>query len=52
LTSKLISKKSFESIDFWYQDVKEKVQTNATFILIGNKCDLEDERIISQQEGA
>lgn len=53
---------SFESLDQWIQDVREKQQAkigdsvaagmNCFFYIIGNKCDLrDDEREVSHEEG-
>lgn len=52
LPSMIISKESFDRVDFWYQDVKEKIGENSIFILVGNKKDLKNERIVTEEEGA
>lgn len=36
--------KSFQDVHYWIERVREKCDPNTPFILIGNKCDLEDQR--------
>ncbi len=43
---------TFETIDSkWLKDFKKYVKKEGTYILIGNKIDLKDERIVSTEEG-
>jgi Ras-related protein Rab-11A len=46
----LTKRKSFESIDRWIPDLRSKGDPNITILLIGNKCDLEELREVSQEE--
>jgi small GTP-binding protein len=47
-----ISKKeSFQNVDKWLQEFKKNADSDACFILIGNKCDLIKEREVSTEEG-
>ena len=45
--------KSFENVKFrWIQDINDSLDMSKTpIILVGNKIDLKDERIISEEEG-
>ena len=42
---------SFINTDHWLKDLKSEANPNVRIMLIGNKCDLENERIISNEEG-
>ena len=42
-------KNSFGNIQSWVEDVKTQKQ-NAKFLLVGNKCDLEDKRQVKKEE--
>ena len=41
---------SFDHLDRWLDDARKHCNTDCVFWLIGNKCDLSDERIISKEE--
>ena len=45
------NKKSFEDIEKWLNEVKEKANPNIKFFLVGNKADLETDREIKKEEG-
>jgi small GTP-binding protein len=42
---------SFKDIDSWVKDLKSKASPDIKIIMVGNKNDLEEERIISYEEG-
>ncbi|KAJ5077762.1 ras-related protein rab-8b [Anaeramoeba ignava] len=42
---------SFNKLDYWIKELKSQEQANAMFMIIGNKCDLEDKRKISKEKG-
>ncbi len=47
-----ISKKeTFDSVDRWIPDLKVNGDENLAIILVGNKCDLEESRQVSVEEG-
>ena len=46
----ITSKTSFENIDKWLNELKKTSDENIQLILIGNKCDLNDNRVISQDD--
>ena len=46
----ITDKTSFESINQWMTEVNEYGKSAIVKMLIGNKCDLEDQRVISQVE--
>ncbi|XP_044010073.1 ras-related protein Rab-8-like [Aphidius gifuensis] len=43
--------KSYEQIKYWLSAVEENAPANIKKILIGNKCDLEDQKTVSKEEG-
>ena len=46
--------KSFENIDTWIKYIKsitEKSKSKSKIILVGNKSDLQDERVVTEEEG-
>lgn len=46
------NKKTFTKIEYWLNEIKENSgNDNGTFILFGNKCDLDSEREVSYEEG-
>ena len=47
----ITNKDSFDAIPKWIGDIEQHVGTSTVFMIVGNKCDLEKERIISQQQG-
>jgi GTPase SAR1 family protein len=48
----LISQATFnDTIELRDQIVREKENLNVPIILVGNKCDLEDERVVSTNQG-
>ena len=47
-----ISKKeTFTNIDSWIDSIKQKKGMDFPIVLIGNKCDLDDEREVKKEEG-
>jgi len=46
----ITKKNTFESIKDWYNSIHEVIE-DINLILIGNKCDLEDKREVSEEEG-
>ena len=47
-----ISKRqSFESISSWIEDCRDSSPKSVFMVLVGNKCDLEKEREVSEEEG-
>ena len=44
-------KQSFDSVDRWINDIKAAADKNLTIIIIGNKCDLEDQRQVNKEQG-
>jgi len=52
LVYSILDSKTLENIDNWINEIKEKKNNDKVFmVLIGNKCDLEDERVVSKKEG-
>ena len=46
----ITNKSTFESVDKWIKDLNSYGDKNLTMLLIGNKSDLEDKRIINKEE--
>ena len=44
-------KDSFASIDKWISDLTSVADKKLTVVVIGNKCDLEDQRQVTKEEG-
>ena len=44
-------KQSFDSVDRWINDLRAAADKNLTIIIIGNKCDLEDQRQVNKEQG-
>ena len=44
-------KQSFESVDRWINDLRAAADKNLSIIIIGNKCDLEDQRQVNKEQG-
>lgn len=51
VTYDITSRKSFESIQNWMEEVKCEAPSTVQIILVGNKCDLEDQRAVTRDEG-
>ena len=47
----ITKEKSFEKVEEWYERVKENANKEVSLILVGNKCDLENNREISREKG-
>ena len=47
----ITNKSTFESVDKWIKDLNSYGDKNLTMLLIGNKSDLEDKRIINKEVG-
>ena len=44
--------KTFESVKNWVASIKEKAAEGVPCILVGNKIDLEDDRLVSKEEAS
>ena len=44
-------KNTFDSVNRWVSDIKAAADKRITLILIGNKCDLEDQRQVTKEQG-
>lgn len=47
----ITSKSSFESVESWLHDVKANAPDYCKIFLVGNKLDLESNRVITEEEG-
>ena len=48
----ITSKESFEHVQNWIQDIKDQSPKTVLIVLIGNKIDLEENRVVSYDEGS
>ena len=42
---------SFENVDKWFEQAQKEASKDISVILVGNKCDLENERKVSKEKG-
>ena len=47
----ITDKESFEKINFWIENIKNNAPEKAKLILVGNKCDLANERKVTIEDG-
>ena len=47
----ITNESSFENVDKWYEQAQKEASKDISIILVGNKCDLEDERKIPIEKG-
>jgi len=47
----ITDKESFEKINFWMENIKNNAPENVKLILVGNKCDLANERKVTIEDG-
>ncbi len=47
----ITNEKSFEQINYWHETVKKMNKENVIFCLVGNKNDLYEKRVISEEKG-
>ena len=47
----VIDKESFKNVRTWISQIKEEVDEKVTIILVGNKIDREDARVVSKEKG-
>ena len=48
----ITNRASFLQIQGWVDDIKDDAKEDITYVLLGNKCDLEDERQVTFEEGS
>ena len=51
MTYDVTDKDSFRAIDNWMSEVEKHASDNVSRILVGNKCDLEESRQVTTDEG-
>ena len=47
----ITNEKSFENVDNWFKQAQKEASKEVSIILVGNKCDLENERKVSIEMG-
>lgn len=51
LTFDVSNRPSFDHVIGWMRDIKTRAPTDVDIVLCGNKCDLENDRVVTTQEG-
>jgi small GTP-binding protein len=51
VTYDITDRESFTAIENWMSEVEKHASDNISRILVGNKCDLEEERQVTKEEG-
>jgi len=46
----ITNRESFKNIPYWLQDIQRDAQKDVEKVLVGNKCDLEEQRQVSYEE--
>ena len=47
----ITNSESFQTLDYWVEEIKSNSHEFTKMILVGNKCDLEEERQVKKEEG-
>lgn len=47
----ITNRKSFECVNDWLKQIRENGNKNIKIVLIGTKCDLDEERVVTIEEG-
>ena len=47
----ITNESSFENVDKWYEQAQKEASKDVSIVLVGNKCDLENDRKISKEKG-
>lgn len=47
----IVTKYSFEKIDFWFKQMQENLDKNIPILLLANKCDLNEQRVVTKEDG-
>jgi GTPase SAR1 family protein len=45
------NRRSFDSLSHWLDDVKNFAKKEVVIAVVGTKCDLEEERVVTKEEG-
>ena len=46
----ITDRESFEHVDIWLKEIENHAKENVLKFLVGNKCDLKDQRVVSTEE--
>ena len=47
----ITNSESFQTLDYWIEEIKSNSHEFTKMIMVGNKCDLEEERQVKKEEG-
>ena len=45
------SEKSFENIKTWIRNIEQHASDDVEKMILGNKCDMEDKRVVTKEQG-
>jgi Ras-related protein Rab-5C len=51
VTYSVVNAESFEGVDSWISDLRDNADPDILIFIVGNKCDLDDERVIATSNG-
>jgi GTPase SAR1 family protein len=47
----ITNEKSFENIKTWIRNIEQHASDDVEKMILGNKCDMEDKRVVSKEQG-
>ena len=47
----ITNERSFDNVDKWFEQAQKEPSKQVTIILVGNKCDLEEDRQVTREQG-
>ena len=47
----ITNEKSFENIKNWIRNIEENASVDVERMILGNKCDISDRRVVSKEKG-
>lgn len=50
LVCDMTSRKTFDNIDRWIRNIQSLAAEDVEMLIIANKCDIEDRRVVSEEE--
>ena len=48
----ITAEKSFENIKTWIRNIEQHASDDVEKMILGNKCDMEDKRVVTKDQGA
>jgi GTPase SAR1 family protein len=47
----ITSEKTFDNIKTWIRNIEQNASEDVERMILGNKCDMEDKRVVSRDQG-